>query len=363
MRYDFLIAGAGLYGATLANQLTKAGKKCLIIDKRPHIAGNAYTENRNGIDVHMYGAKIFHTKHHIVWNFVNQYAVFNNYQHIVKANYKGLIFSMPINLNTLHELFLTKTPNAAREYIRCETESFQRDNIDNLEDFALSQLGPSLYKALFYGYTKKQWHREPSEVPAGIIKRIPIRFTWDNRYFDDPYQGIPIEGYTRMVEKILEGIDVDLNADFFFIPNWRSIADKLVFTGPIDQFCEYQFGPLEYLSLRFEHEELEGDYQGCSVMNYTDEKIPYTRIIEHKHFLFGNQPNTIITREYPVKWERGAEPYYPVNTDKNTELYLKYKTEVEKQPDVYMGGRLGTFSYINLDQTILLALEAAKLLI
>ena len=361
MRYDFLIAGAGLYGATLANQLTKSGKKCLVIDKRPHIAGNAYTENRDGIDVHIYGAKIFHTKHQKVWDFVNQYATFNNYQHHLKAYWQGQVFSLPINMNTFHHLWGVNTPDEAKR--RLSKEIIHKEIIDNLEDFALSNLGQEIYDILFYGYTKKQWHREPCKVPHGVIKRIPIRFTWNDNYFDDQYQGIPIEGYTKMVERMLEGIDVQINTDFFSIPDWRKVASKLMFTGPIDEFCGYQYGPLEYLSLRFEHVSTQGDFQGCSVMNYTEERIPYTRIIEHKHFVFGQQPNTIITYEYPVEWKRGVEPYYPVNTDKNTELYLKYKTEVEKQPDVYMGGRLGTFTYINMDQTILLALEAAKLLV
>lgn len=362
MKYDYLVVGAGLYGATFACQMQKAGKKCLVIDKRPHIAGNAYTERRENIDIHMYGAKIFHTRHRIVWDFVNHYAIFNNYHHKVKATFKDKVYSLPINLNTFYQFWGCKTPGEAKSRLD-EARSKYPMATDNLQNWSLGQLGDEIYYTLYHGYTKKQWCREPSEVPAGIIKRLPIRFTWDDDYFDDPYQGIPVDGYTAMVAQMLEGIDVQLGTDFFFFGDWRKIADKLIFTGPIDQFCDYKFGALEYLSLQFVHHHVSvEDYQGISVMNFTDEKFPFTRTIEHKHFTNAKSKTTFVTQEYPQKYSPGVEPYYPVNTQKNQDLYLKYKEEVEKEPDVFLGGRLGTFSYINMDQTVLLALEAAKLM-
>ena len=358
--YDYLSVGAGLYGAVCAEQLTKKGYKVLVIDKRGHIAGNIYTENVEGVDVHVYGAHIFHTSMKNVWEYVNRFAEFNNYVNSPVANYHGELYNLPFNMNTFYQLWGVKTPEEAKAKIEEEKAKFHIDEPKNLEEQAINLVGTTIYEKLIKGYTEKQWGKPCTELPAFIIKRVPLRFIYDNNYFNDRYQGIPIGGFTPMVEKMLEGVDVKLNYDYFeHKEELNSIAKNIIFTGPIDQFFDYKFGTLEYRSLRFETEVLDcPNYQGNAVINYTDRETPFTRLIEHKHFQFDStSPKTIITREYSKTWKLGEEAYYPVNDAKNRALYLKYQQEAKQLGNVYFGGRLGLYQYLNMDQIIAKALE------
>ena len=360
MKVDYLIVGAGLFGATFAYEAKNKGKSVLVIDRRSHIAGNIYTENTDGINVHKYGAHIFHTMNREVWEYVNRFAEFNNYINSPIAIYGDELYNLPFNMNTFSRMWGIKTPNEAKEIIKEQIEATGIKEPRNLEEQALMLVGRDVYEKLVRGYTMKQWGREPKDLPAFIIKRLPLRFTYDNNYFNARYQGIPIGGYTKMVENMLEGIDVRLNEDFFDLKRKGTLSDgtgvswdKLIFTGMIDEYYDYNHGPLEYRSVRFETERLDiDDYQGNAVVNYTGYEVPYTRIIEHKHFEFGNQPFTVISREYSYEWKEGAEPYYPVNDDKNNKLYLKYKEQAELEKNVCFGGRLGAYRYYDMDKVI-----------
>ena len=358
MHYDYLFIGAGLFSATIANSAIKAGKKCLVIEKRDHIGGNIYTENVDNINVHKYGAHIFHTDNKEVWEYVNSFAEFNRYTNCPVANYKGQFYNLPFNMNTFTKIWNdVKTPEDAQNRIQEQANVMQNKTPKNLEEQAISLVGQDIYELLIKGYTEKQWGKKCKELPPEIIKRLPVRLTFDNNYFNDKYQGIPIGGYTQIIEKMLNGCDVQLNTDFFEDKEkWLSIADKVIYTGTIDKFYDYQFGELEYRSLRFETEKLNiANFQGNAVINYTEAEIPYTRIIEHKYFEFGNQPTTIITREYPATWKQGDEPYYAVNDEKNAKLYEKYRDLADKQDKVIFGGRLGMYKYFDMDDTIIAA--------
>ena len=353
-KYDYLIVGAGLYGSIFAYEMNKKGKKCLVIDKRNHIGGNIYTEEIEGINVHKYGAHIFHTSNKEVWEYINQFCEFNNYINSPIASYKGEIYNLPFNMNTFNKLWGVRTPKEAQEKIEEQKKEHGIVEPKNLEEQAISLIGKDIYEKLIKGYTEKQWGRDAKKLPSFIIKRLPVRFTYDNNYFNDRYQGIPIGGYTKIIEKMLEGIEVRLNSNFFDKrEEYENIADKIVFTGMIDEYYNYCFGKLEYRSLRFETEILnEENYQGNAVVNYTEGEIPYTRIIEHKHFEYGQQEKTVITREYPSEWKEGDEPYYPVNNERNNELYLKYKELADKEKKVIFGGRLGEYKYYDMDKVI-----------
>ena len=360
MKYDYLVVGAGLFGAIFAHEAKKRGKKCLVIDKRNHIAGNIYCEEVNGINVHKYGAHIFHTSNEYIWNYINQFAEFNHYINSPVARYKNELYNLPFNMNTFNKLWGVITPEEAKAKIEEQKSKLNIGEPSNLEEQALSLVGTDVYKKLIKGYTEKQWGRSATDLPAFIIKRLPLRFTYDNNYFNDRYQGIPIGGYTKIIEKMLDGIDVKLNKDYFkeFKAN-HDIAKKIVFTGMIDEFFEYKLGVLEYRSLRFEHEKLKCEnYQGNAVVNYTEREVPYTRIIEHKHFEFGKQPYTVITKEYPHNWNKGDEPYYPINNEKNNKLFDKYKDLAKNYPNIIFGGRLGNYQYYDMDKVIVAALEA-----
>ena len=360
--YDYLIVGSGLYGAICAHELTKKGYKCLVIDKRNHIGGNIYTENIEGINVHKYGAHIFHTSNKEVWNYINQFAEFNNYVNSPIAVYKGEIYNLPFNMNTFSRLWGVLTPDEAKAKIEEEKAQYHIEEPKNLEEQAINLVGPTIYEKLVKGYTAKQWGRPCTELPAFIIKRLPVRFTYDNNYFNDRFQGIPMGGYTKIIEKMLEGIEVRLNTDFFENRHLEKECKKIIYTGPIDQFFNYKFGELEYRSVRFETEIIDKvNYQGNAVVNYTEYDVPFTRIIEHKHFEFDvTSPKTIISREYSSTWKKGDEPYYPVNNDLNNALYAKYKEEADKLPNVYFGGRLGQYKYYDMDKVILEALNNLK---
>lgn len=359
--YDFLIVGAGLYGAVFAHKARKAGKSCLIIDKRSHIAGNIYTEKIEDIHVHKYGAHIFHTNNKEVWEFVNQFAEFNRYTNSPVANYHGEIYNLPFNMNTFNKMWGVTTPAEAKEKIELQRRESYVEHPQNLEEQAINLVGRDIYEKLIRGYTEKQWGRACTEIPAFIIRRLPVRFTYDNNYFNDPYQGIPTNGYTAMVERMIEGIEVKLDTDYLENKNdWDSLANMVVYTGPVDAYFNYQYGVLEYRSLLFETEVMDTDnFQGNAVVNYTDRETPYTRIIEHKHFDFGIQPKTIVTREYSVEWTQGDEPYYPINDEKNSAQYKKYKALTEKEGNVIFGGRLGEYKYYNMDQVVEVALNKA----
>ncbi len=361
-KYDYLIVGAGLYGSIFACEMKKIGKKCLVIDKRNHIGGNIYCENIEGINVHKYGAHIFHTSNKEVWEYINQFCEFNNYINSPIANYKGEIYNLPFNMNTFNKLWGVRTPEEAKRKIEEQKRELEIVEPKNLEEQAISLIGKDIYEKLIKGYTEKQWGRKATELPAFIIKRLPVRFIYDNNYFNDRYQGIPVGGYTKIIEKMLEGIEVKLNTNFFDNREYfENIAEKIVFTGMIDEFYNYQFGKLEYRSLRFETEVLnEKNYQGNAVVNYTEREIPYTRIIEHKHFEFGKQEKTVITREYPSEWKVGDEPYYPVNDEKNNKLYEKYRELAEKENKVIFGGRLGEYKYYDMDKIIEKVLKEIK---
>lgn len=362
--YDYLIVGAGLYGAVCAHELARKEKKVLVIDKRNHIAGNIYTENVEGINVHKYGAHIFHTSDKIVWDYVNQFAEFNNYINQPVARYKNECYNLPFNMNTFTKLWSDVfTPEEAMKRIVDEKRAYNVENPKNLEEQAINLVGPTIYEKLVKGYTAKQWGRPCTELPAFIIKRLPVRFTFDNNYFNDRYQGIPIGGYTKMIEKMLDGIEVRLNCDYF--KNKKeldNIANKIIYTGPIDEYYNYSLGNLEYRSIRFETEVLNtNNYQGNAVINYTDYDVPYTRIIEHKHFEFDiTSPKTVISKEFSSTWKLGDEPYYPVNNDRNNELYRKYKELSQHENKVFFGGRLGGYKYYDMDDTIMAAFEFLK---
>ncbi len=372
MRYDYLVVGAGLFGAVFASEMKKVGKKCLVIDKRNHIAGNIYTEQVKGIHVHQYGAHIFHTSDRKIWQYVNNLAEFNNYVNSPVAVYKDELYNLPFNMNTFAKMWNIKTPKEAAQRIQSQIADLNITNPANLEEQALSLVGTDIYEKLVKGYTEKQWGRDCRELPAFIIKRLPVRFTFDNNYFNDAYQGIPKGGYTAMVEKLLEGIDVKLETDFaeyarkendtYVTKDGRHLFGKVLYTGMIDAFFDYCEGALEYRSLNFETELLEGEenYQGNAVVNYTEREVPFTRIIEHKHFEFGSQPDTVITREYPKEWKRGDEPYYPVNDEKNAALYKKYEMLAHAEKNVLFGGRLGQYKYYDMDKVIAAALEMAE---
>lgn len=361
--YDYLIVGAGLFGAVFAQQKTAQGKKCLVIDKRDHIAGNVYTKEMEGIQVHWYGPHIFHTDSRRVWEYVQQFARFHPFIYSPLANYKGELYHLPFNMNTFYEMWGVRAPQEAEEKIRRQRQEAGICTVHNLEEQALSLTGRDIYEKLVRGYTEKQWGRPCTELPASIIRRIPVRFTFDNNYFDHMYQGIPAEGYTAMVQRMLENSEVRLGTDFFKERDaLRGCAGRTVYTGPADAYFDYCCGALSYRSLRFETEILDtGNYQGVAGMNYTDSETPYTRIVEHKHFDVQNSAKrTVITREYPVEWKQGEEPYYPVNADADRELYLGYQELARKEGKVLFGGRLGMYRYLDMDQVILHALQAAE---
>ena len=357
--YDYLVVGAGLFGAVFAHEAVKAGFTVLVLEKRDHIAGNIYTEEVEGIDVHKYGAHIFHTSDKNIWNYVDKFAEFNNFVNSPVANYKGEMYNMPFNMNTFSKMFNISTPAEAMEVLDKERAEITGEP-KNLEEQAISLVGRTVYTKLVKGYTEKQWGRDCTELPAFIIKRLPVRFTYDNNYFNDRYQGIPCEGYTTMVERMLDGADVVLNTNFLDDrEKWLGMADNCVYTGPIDEYFGYRLGKLEYRSLKFETEVLdEENHQGVAVVNYTDRETPYTRIIEHKHFNFGTQPKTVVTREYPTAWEEGMEPYYPVNDERNTNLYHQY-AELAAGEGVLFGGRLAEYRYYDMDDTVAAALKLA----
>lgn len=359
--YDYLIVGAGLYGAVFAREMTDKGYKCLVVDKRDHIGGNVYTENVEDINVHKYGAHIFHTSDKQIWDYVNRFASFNNYINMPMADFKGERYNLPFNMNTFKQMWGVTEPEQAREIIERQREEAGIKEPVNLEQTAISLVGRDIYEKLIKGYTKKQWGRPCNELPPFIIKRLPVRFTYDNNYFNDTYQGIPIGGYTKMVENMLDGIEIRLGVDFLTDRELERQAKTVVFTGAIDAYFDYKYGPLEYRSLRFETEILNlPDFQGNAVVNYTDEQTPYTRIIEHKHFEFGKQEKTVISYEYSVEWQEGDEPYYPVNNEQNNALYQKYLAEALKKPNVIFGGRLGEYRYYDMDKVILSALQKTK---
>lgn len=370
-QYDYLIVGAGLYGATFANLAAKAGKRCLVIDKRDHTGGNIYCENRYGINVHMYGAHIFHTSDKSVWDYVNSFVEFNRYTNCPIANHKGQLYNLPFNMNTFHALWGVNTPAEAEEKLQSQRQeaiaALNGREPANLEEQALSLVGKDIYEILIKGYTEKQWGRKCSELPAFIIKRLPVRMVYDNNYFNDTYQGIPIGGYNKLINGMLAGCEVKTGTNFFSNrTEWESMAEKIVFTGKIDEFYGYRYGNLEYRTVEFEHECVDvPNYQGNAVVNYTEAEIPYTRIIEHKHFeSFGSDvysnPHTIISREYPREWAEGAEPFYPVNNERNSTLYAKYAALAATEQNVIFGGRLAEYRYYDMAPTITRAMLAAK---
>ena len=364
--YHYLIVGSGLYGATFAYKAKQAGKRCLVIDKRPHLGGNVYCENICGINVHKYGAHIFHTSNKEVWDFVNSFVPFNRYTNSPVANFKGKLFNMPFNMNTFYQMWGATTPSEAAKILEQQRRESQTDNPQNLEQQALNLVGKDIYETLIKGYTEKQWGRKCTDLPAFIIKRIPVRMTFDNNYFNDSYQGIPMGGFNKLINGLLSGIETKTGVDFF---NNRyeleRLAQKIVFTGSIDKFYDYKFGKLEYRTIRFETETLDTqNYQGNAVMNYTDAEVPYTRIIEHKHFEPENPAfttnKTVISREFPSEWNSSSEPFYPVNDPKNTSLYQKYKELADRETNVIFGGRLAEYKYYDMDDIIEKVLELWK---
>jgi len=362
MKYDFLIVGCGLFGVTFAQQAKERGKKCLIIDSRNHIGGNIYTENKDGINIHTYGPHIFHTNNDEIWNYTNRFTKFNHFVNRPKVNYKEKLYSFPINLFTLYQLWGVKTPEEAK--LKLESVKVKIQEPKNLEEWILSQVGEELYYTFIHGYTKKQWNKEPKDLPSFIIKRLPIRLNFDDNYFFDKYQGIPIGGYTKIIENMTDGIEVILNENYLDRRDyWNQKANKIIFTGKIDEFYNYKYGELEYRSLEFKTERHEiKDYQGNAVINYTDENVPYTRILEHKHFEFGEQDYTYITKEYPNNWDRNKIPYYPINNDINNNLYKKYRQISEKENNILFGGRLAEYKYYDMHQIIGSALQKSKLI-
>lgn len=362
-KYDYLIVGAGVYGSVCANELNRIGKKVLVIDKRNHVGGNCYTEKIENINVHKYGPHIFHTSNEEVWNYISKFIKFNNYKHTVVANYKNELYSLPFNMWTFNKLWGVNTPDEA--FKKIEEQKINIGNPQNIEEQALSSVGMDIYEKLIKGYTEKQWMKDCKDLPAFILKRIPIRLTFDNNYFFDKYQGIPENGYTELFERLLKNVEVRLNEDYFDnVEDYNALAENIIYTGSIDKFYDYKFGELEYRSLKFDTIILnQEDYQGTSVINYTDKEVPYTRITEYKHFNNDISPKTIIAKEYPIKWENGAEPYYPVNDENNQEVYNQYKNLAEKEDKVFFGGRLAEYKYYDMNQAVESALNFCSKLI
>ncbi|MFT8890172.1 MAG: UDP-galactopyranose mutase [Ethanoligenens sp.] len=358
-KYDYLIVGSGLFGSVFAHEARAHGKKCLVIDKRAHLGGNIHCGRISDIDVHTYGAHIFHTNNTRVRNYVNQFVHFNRYTNSPIANYKGEIYNLPFNMNTFNKLWNVITPDEAQQIIAKQREEAGVTVPHNLEEQAITFVGKDIYEKLIKGYTEKQWGRPCKELPASIIKRIPVRFIYDNNYFNDMYQGIPIEGYNALIDQLLDGIDTQVNVNYFTDKAYyQSLAEKVVYTGAIDEFYEYCYGELEYRSLKFETTTLDiSNYQGNAVVNYTDAETPYTRIIEHKHFVFGQQEHTVITKEYPAEWQRGTEAYYPIGNERNLQLYARYQERAEQEENVLFGGRLAEYKYYNMDAVIESALR------
>jgi UDP-galactopyranose mutase len=362
MKYDYLIVGSGLFGSVFAHEMKKNGKSSLVIDKREHLGGNVYCEEREGINIHKYGAHIFHTNDKEIWDYVNSFVEFNRYTNSPVAVYNDELYNLPFNMNTFHQLWGVKTPDEAKAKIKEQVEKSKIEKPSNLEEQAISLVGTDIYEKLIKGYTEKQWGRSCKDLPAFIIKRLPVRFTYDNNYFNDKYQGIPIGGYNKLVEGLLEGVETRTGVDYFkHKEELDSLADKVVFTGRIDEFFNYEYGKLNYRSLEFKHETLDIDnFQGNAVVNYTHRDVPYTRILEHKHFEFGKQKKTIITKEYPQEWDESKEPYYPINDDKNSALYQKYKKIAQSEINVIFGGRLAEYRYYDMHQVIASALSKVK---
>lgn len=363
--FDYLIVGAGLFGSVFACEMRKKGKKCLVIDKRNHIAGNIFTENIEGINVHRYGAHIFHTSNKLIWDYVNSFVEFNSFVNSPLAIYKDKLYNLPFNMNTFYQLWGVKTPSEAKAMIEKQRSDYKHIlNPKNLEEQALVLGGKDIYEKLIKGYTEKQWGRPATEIPAFIIRRLPFRFTFDNNYFNDVYQGIPIGGYTKLIQKMLDGVELKLNVDYFENKNFlNGLADKVVYTGKIDQFFDFKFGELEYRSLFFENEILDQEnYQGNAVVNYTDRDVPYTRIIEHKHFEFVSNSKTYITKEYPHEFSKDNEPYYPINDVKNQDRYNLYLDLAKSEKNIIFGGRLAEYKYYDMHQVVARALDVAALL-
>ena len=361
--YDYIIVGAGLFGAVFTQQAVKAGKKCLIIDKRRQIGGNLYTENIDSINVHKYGAHIFHTSNREIWNYINQFADFNNFINSPLANYNGKLYNLPFNMNTFYQLWGTQTPLEAKAKIAEQCKKYDYiTHPANLEEHALKMCGDDIYNTFIKGYTEKQWGRRATELPSFIIKRIPLRFVYNNNYFNDTFQGIPVGGYTPIIESMIKGAEVQINTDYFENKTYfDSLAPKMIFTGRIDEFFDFKFGKLEYRSLHFEHERLEiNDFQGNAVVNYNEFDVPFTRIIEHKHFEFGAQPFTIVSKEFPNEYSKDSEPYYPVNDERNHTILGKYKELAKAYGNISFGGRLAQYAYFDMDDTIEAALEVAR---
>lgn len=361
-KYDYLIVGSGLFGCVFAHEATKRGYKCLVIDKRDHLGGNVYCENVEGINVHKYGAHIFHTNDKDLWDYVNQFAEFNHYRNSPISISKGKLYNLPFNMNTFNQLWGTITPAEAKEKIDAQIAEFGNDNPANLEEQALSLVGKDIYETLIKEYTEKQWGTDATQLPAFIIKRLPVRFTYDNNYFNDTYQGIPKGGYNKIIEGLLEGVECITDVNFFDDrQKWEDMAQKIVFTGKVDEYFGYRFGQLNYRSLRFENEVLPvQNHQGNAVVNYNDRDIPYTRIIEHKHFEFGTQPSTVVTREYPADWTPEKEAFYPINDDRNQAIYQEYASLKKQEPNTIFGGRLAEYRYYDMHQIIASALTAVK---
>ncbi len=360
---DFLIIGAGLYGSVFAHEAKKKGYKCLIIEKRDHTGGNIYCKEIENIQVHYYGAHIFHTNDRRIWDYANQFVRFNHFTNSPLVNYQGELYNLPFNMNTFYQLWKVRTPAEALAKLEQQRRAYQITAPQNLEEMALSLVGEDIYFKLVKGYTEKQWGKPATELPAFIIQRIPLRFVFDNNYFSDPYQGIPIGGYNRLIDGLLAGIEVRLNTNFLDNKEYfLGQARKVVYTGEIDRYYNYCLGKLEYRSLRFDHELIknESNYQGNAVVNYSAKEVPYTRILEHKHFDFGQQPDTVISREYSVDFTEGIDPYYPINDEANNRLYRKYKLLADNDPQLHFGGRLGSYRYLNMDQTIASALQDIK---
>jgi len=352
--YDYLIVGAGLFGSVFAYMAKTAGKKVLVIDERDHIGGNCYTKEIEGINVHWYGPHIFHTSSRQIWDFVNQFAEFNHFVNRIKVSHKGKLYSLPVNLSTLYQLWGIQTPKEALEHL--ERVRVPIDNPKNMEEWCLANLGEEIYEIFFKGYTTKHWRKSPAQLPSNIIKRLPVRFTFDDNYYNDCYQGIPKGGYNQIFEKMLDGVEVKLQTSME--NDWRQYAKKLVYSGCPDRFLNYKYGELPYLTLRFDHQIIEGDHQGNAIINYTEQSVPYTRSVEHKHFEFGTQKKTVVTKEYPIDWCKGSVPYYPVPN--NESLYQKYREAILSSGDVILGGRLGRYKYFDMDQVIGNALSEAK---
>lgn len=357
--YDYLIVGSGLFGSVFAHEMHKKGKSCLVLERRPHVGGNIYCENKDGINIHTYGAHIFHTSNKKVWDYVNQFVEFNNYVNSPVANYKGELYNLPFNMNTFTKMWGVVTPKEAAEKIAQQRAEAGITDPKNLEEQAISLIGTDIYTKLIKGYTEKQWGRSCKELPAFIIKRLPVRYTFDNNYFNDRYQGIPVGGYNKLIEGLLAGIEVRTGVDYLKCRDeYKNIAKKIVYTGPIDEYFGYKLGTLEYRGLRFETERLEEDnHQGVAVMNYTDRETPWTRIIEHKHFEFGTQPVTYVTKEYPADWQPGEEAYYPVNNARNQSLYEQYAALAQNEQNVIFGGRLAEYKYYDMDDVVESALN------